>query len=370
VWCPEGCTVSERGEIVGIPRRKGSIWSSQLSGLYSLQRTWGNIAAEWVRLHKHPRERQSFYNSTLAETWSYSKKRTTVEQLGARLNNGQDCGMVPNWAQMLITSVDVQIDHLVWEVCAYDSKERCALIDYGIAEEWEHLENRSDGPMYRTFLREDGKEQRPVGVIIDSGFNTKRVYAFCRRNNSPQLRVLPCKGVDSLSGEPFRKTVVDKDGDKNPENLSTKRGNVLVLISTPYWQAVIQEWIDEPDIEKKFSIPSIASTDTDFLEQLLNEAQIERTNQRTHQPSLIWAKIDETVPNDYRDTLRYNRVMAEIIVRRRWHTLGRRVLGLVKEEAPLKEQSERKKKRNRPSAGGPLFMDRPGGWANFGGSTW
>lgn len=373
IWVPEGCTV-KNGEVIGTPRRQGSIWSSQLSGLYSLQRTWGDIASEWVRLHKHPRERQSFYNSTLAQTWSFTRKRTTVEELGSRLDNGTDIGLVPTWVQMLVVSVDVQVDHLVWMVCGYGSSERCVLIDYGIADEWDHLAHPTEGPMYRTYLRDDESQQKAAGVMIDSGFNTKKVYEFCRKHNTVDLRVLPCKGADSMGGDPYRKTVVGKDGEKNPEQLSTRKGNVLILVNNPYWQSVVQDWFDAPDIETKFSIPKVAAADVDLLEQLLNEGQIERVNQRTHQPALIWAKLNETIPNDYRDCLRYNRVMAEICVRRKWHSLGRRVIGMTagKPEAKPEESKKQRRKVNqqRSAGGNALLMDRPGGWANLGGRLW
>ena len=245
------------------------------------------------------------------------------------------------------------------------------MIDYGIADEWEHLAHPTEGPMYREYLREDDFKQRAIGVGIDSGFNTKKVSEFCRKHNTPALRVLPFKGADQMGGDPYRKSVVGKDGEKDPEQLSTRKGNVLILVNNPYWQSVVQDWFDDPDIKNKFSLPKVAAADVDLLEQLLNEGQIERTNQRTHQPSLIWAKLDETVPNDYRDCLRYNRVMAEICVRRKWHSLGRRVLGLVDQKAPVSEEEKtkqrRKASRQRSSGGNALLMDRPGGWANLGG---
>lgn len=82
----------------------------------------------------------------------------------------------------------------------------------------------------------------------------------------------------------------------------------------------------------------------DFLEQLLNEACVQKLTPQNITKE-AWERIDENVPNDYRDCRRYSFAAMLRVTR------GGEI------RKPVVKKAEKK-----PVRGGVTFLERPGGW--------
>lgn len=288
----------------------------QLSSLYSLRTTWGEVASARVRCGRNPRLIQNFVNSWEGETYSLFVKRRGIEEIKATL-------VVPSWRRgkvppgaMLVTmGVDVQADHQVYVACAWFEEERGCLFDWGYCDSWKEVADT-------LATRWDTAEGLRYGValaLVDSGYDTKVVYQFCADHSGPALGVLPSKGANTdLGGKPFKQTVLDEEGKtKGKRKRRVAFGKTLILVNTLYWQRAVQNWLDllTPDAHGGLGLVAEAADDDDLLSQLINEAYDPEKK--------VFDLVDGTIPNDFRDALRYARVAAEVKTRGKWRAMRR-----------------------------------------------
>src|SRR5690606_37938405 len=108
-WAPAGQRPNKRGKLVGTPKRQGTIWTSQLSSLYSLQLRWGDVAKKFVESSSKKRRLQMFINGWMAETFEPYKARTEPDQLAERLCLADfHRGTIPLGFTWLVGAIDVQ----------------------------------------------------------------------------------------------------------------------------------------------------------------------------------------------------------------------------------------------------------------------
>ena len=108
-------------------------------------------------------------------------------------------GTVPKEALMLTAAVDVQKDHFWWSVRAWGEHMTSWLVDYGggpgICETWIEIED----VLEREYQQEEtGESFRIYFALIDAGYRTEEVYAFCLEH--PGLTA-PSKGLDETSSK-------------------------------------------------------------------------------------------------------------------------------------------------------------------------
>lgn len=320
VWCPEGCTVNDdwaaeiatewrketamwRGWedspwIIGKPLRDGKDAGYQLSSLYALQLTWGDIAAEHVECHSRPVLMQNFVNQWLGETWEVTKNKTDWEQLGEKcINQKLPRGIVPKWASMLTVGVDRQEDKFPWVVEAWGPERTSATIAYGEAES---LEEIYLSVINQQWAHEDGGASLPVSfTLCDSGYKPDGVYEFCVRCSRGGVQVWPCKGSNHALDADYRMSKLGPN--------TSMPGMVLFHVDTIRSQL----WIDR-------QLSSLGPTDAggyslykgtlgehqDFLEQITNDSAVDdldgRNNVRQN-----WERANTNIPNDFRDCRRY-----------------------------------------------------------------
>lgn len=309
VWAPDGCSVDGSGAVQGTPFRTGSDWGYQLSSLYALTLGWGDVAAEFIRSKDQPRDLRNFVNSWMAKTWEEYRSTTTEDQLADRLCEDRPFNEVPDDAVFLTAGIDRQQSHVVYIVAAWGLGARGWVIRYGtcrdFAELWATVLSAGVRNASGTLLH-----RIPV-VLVDGGYETDETYQFCLRHCSSRQAVLPSKGMDSIKEESFRVTQHERAG-----------GLPLVGLNTNYWQEVIQRAFDRlrPGDGGSISFPREAREDLDFLKQLVNEAPSEKKDTRGYEKRQ-WVKRWDSVPNDFRDCLRYARAAAEYYVGRMWGRL-------------------------------------------------
>ena len=299
VWCPQGCAVNRGGRIVGEPTNPGSdvVGFGPLPSWYALTETWGSFARAWIRAKRRPRDLQDVVNSYLAETWAPKKSKSVAEIVGQRITGPTPRGFVPVGAEFLTVTIDRQAadeGFVVFVVLAHGDEDRVWLVQWGTAKKLADLWN----PVCRAvFPHADGTAgMTPVMTMVDSGWNTKDTYEFCKLHPG----VIPCKGSSTdLGGLPYR--IVNLQAGE-----TSKTRQMLMHVGTDFWETDVQIRLDdrlagEPG---SLTLASEARTDVDLLKQLCNGDLKDAIDSRGN-AKMCWVKKEEAQPNDYRDCVRY-----------------------------------------------------------------
>lgn len=329
VWAPEGCSVDKRGRLVGEARRGPRIWGGQLSSLYSLQLRWGDIAEKFVQSVGNPRNLRMFVNGWLSETWEPHKSKSEPEEVGERLSTDDPRGVIPQWATWLFAAVDCQADHYVWVVIAVGPGERVHLVDDGIADTLDWVE---ENVVKREFDHADGDGPlSPALTLVDSGFRTKDVYSFCQRFRGTKHRVQPCKGANTdCAGEAYEVKIIGvNEANQNARTkkvlVRTGRGLTRIRVNPYYYEPIIQEQLDEksPGESGALTLHAEAGGDMDLMRQLCNGAEAAEPS-KTDPNRHLWVKRWENEPNDKRDGVKYARCAVDVRFKRNWRMVETR----------------------------------------------
>lgn len=322
----------------------------RLPTLYAALTSWGVTASKFLRSKNHPKKLQNFVNSWLSEIWSVTKKQTTAEQVAARLGIDVPAGVVPEGVVFVSAGVDMQPiqGHFNWIVAGWGRDGAGWLIDYGLADSWEAVQEDVIDAVYEN--RDGSRTYRPVVSLIDSGSQPDPVYRFCAQPGNLR-RVLPLKGTDHLgSGKayevrPFEQT---KGANRLQREIRKLRGLHLVHVSRDYFESWLQDRLDNKRAGETGALHLCreATIDRDLLDQILNGALILDQDDRTGREKLEWQKVRPHEPDDFRAALRYASAAAELHVRGRWHLVGR-----PKKTAP-RPNPKREGKKNFATEGG------------------
>lgn len=339
VWCPEGCTVksdealrvaeshysratggddasvaddyvwrgwSHASWIDGRPVRDGTDAGYQLSSLYALSLSWGDIAAKFVGCKGKPENLRNFINQWLGETWELVKNRTTWEKLGERLVCDVPPAVVPSWASLVTVGVDRQGDHCVYIVDAWGPEGTSHTLEYG---ESENLEWIRDNILLKKYPFQDGGEIQPSMVLVDSGFQPHVIHAFCIAVRKLGVSILPCRGSTTAMNTDYSIVKLGKD--------TSAPGQWLCHVDTIRTQSWIEGQLH--NIKRGEGgchtiYRGSVEHHQDLLEQLLNDtAEVGLDSHNNSRES--WNRINTNIPNDLRDSRRYGYVAMLIATR-------------------------------------------------------
>jgi len=318
VWVPDGCgcdddkalaTVEKWREpgqepwrgwqaspwTTGEPVRDGQDWGSQLSSLYALARSWGDVAREFVECKKNPQNLRNFVNQWLAETWEITRHKATWEQLGQKLISTEPRFVCPKWATQLTMGVDRQADKFPWLIAAWGSDSRCSAIGYG---ECSSLSEINAKLLARSYERDGGASLRIDYTLIDSGFRPDGIYEFCRKRQQEGREVWPSKGSSVALESDYRKSLLGRN--------TSMPGMILYMIDTirtQLWMEGVLHTMGkgEPGSVSIHACP--IGEHQEFLEQLLNDAAVTELDSHNNARE-SWDRINTNIPNDYRDCWR------------------------------------------------------------------
>lgn len=251
-----------------------------LSQLYAINKKWGDVAYGFVK--SRGVASRGWVNSVLGEPWKQAGSRADEQDLLRTAAASQErdgayrMGTVPKDALVLTCSIDIQVDHVYYEVAGWGEHERKYLVDVGMepcpefpklpeelaelspADLSEGLEDHSDPRVReayaqwlalvsnnwdrvfklagRRYFRVDDATGEVVGEglpisfgVIDSGFRTGEVYRVCAQLGPNWL---PIKGEVGGTRQPTLMTPV-----KNAARFGLDKPLELMVINADYWKS-------------------------------------------------------------------------------------------------------------------------------------
>jgi len=168
--------------------------SFHLSALYSPWVTWVEIVQEWFNALHDVELMKVWTNTVLGETF----KAPARELSDQALMKSRTDYKVPETVLVTVCTVDIQADRIELMVSGWGAGELGWHLDkqiyYGdtsLPDVWEKLEAFITT---ETVTRDDGAVLKLNAIGIDSGFQTKMVYAFCKSTRHPRVYCLKGAG--------------------------------------------------------------------------------------------------------------------------------------------------------------------------------
>lgn len=187
-------------EASGVPRVTGWIptypdRARYGSHIVSWAASWNRlceVVLRWLESYADPNKRRDFVNNDLACPYIETLPGLDDESIRAHVLPGQQQGIVPDGTVALILTTDIMDSHYRYRVRAWAAdntswgiEEGQCLPDYGTL----------DALMAKVYLDRHGRHWTIRWAIIDSGYDTKKVYTFCARYPG---RAYPIKGSQAI----------------------------------------------------------------------------------------------------------------------------------------------------------------------------
>lgn len=162
-----------------------------LNKLYSPFVTWNSMVEEWLRAKETPERLQVFVNTALAETYDTNAgEKVDAHALTSRREAYGP--MLPESVVLLTAGIDVQQDRLEVEVVGWGKGEESWGIERRVLRgDLTNLEGDAwtalAGFLGKTYEHPVGTPLAISGTCIDTGYNTKEVYAWVIKQRSGGL---------------------------------------------------------------------------------------------------------------------------------------------------------------------------------------
>jgi len=273
-----------------------------ISRLYSAWRSWGQLAARWLKIGDDLSARQAFYNSVLALPWKQRTLKPDEDKIQGHIWPTARPLCVPEGFEYITAGADVQLRNVYYGVWAWRADGASHLIEYGEMGGIEQLEAVAAG----LYAKNDDSKSGVGAFFVDSRYQTGEVEDFCRR----YANAFACKGsvvaaVPRTGPVSLAYVKTDSKGRKLPP--SNWRAYVSVHTGSfkeELHMALEIEWdfkgIDPPPRYVSFH----ADTEMDFIRPLTAEERVEKQDIRgrvTHE----W--VQKSKDNHYLDTTVYAR---------------------------------------------------------------
>lgn len=297
--------------------RKVSFW---ISALYSYFLTWEDIASEFLASKDDPEKLQNFANSWLAEPWEDTKLKTSADLVLDRQTDVPEY-VVPDWAKLLTGGVDVQENCLYWTIRAWGN----GITSQNIAHGQAYGLNEIERIMNLAFRTESGEQKVVNLALIDSGYDTDKVYDFCVKNSE---WAMPAKGASHPMQTHYRLSVVNKAG-------SRANGINLVIVDGGKYKDMIAGRMRRENGAGSWMV--YKGCDEEYASQVTSEHKVSVKKGRKSQ--LEWQKKSTHADNHYLDAEVYAMAAADMLGVRTLH-LEEMEAEPVQQEQPVQQKEE------------------------------
>lgn len=251
-----------------------------INELYSPWSSWGNMASEFLKVHKNPQRLKVWINTSLGEPWEEKGETVDEDSLKARREHYTP-EELPADVLVLTAGVDVQNDRLECEVVGWGQDDESWSIDYkviygspALGDVWETL----DDYLKTSYYHPSGSRLRVAAACIDSGgHHTDQVYRFCKPRQV--RRVYAVKG-SSQAGQ----SIAGKASKTNKAKV------LLFSVGTDTAKEQIYSFLKIADVGPGYCHFSHHHNDEQYFKGLTCEQAVTRYNKGHAQ--IVWVKPD------------------------------------------------------------------------------
>lgn len=281
--------------------------------------SWADAAREYEAAKKEyetlkkTEKLRTFYNTVLGLVYTEPGESPEWQRIYERRDN-YSIGSVPlNFEDVfaLTCGVDIQRDRIEAEVVAWGKNKASWSVEYVVfpgstvnEEVWAELEFFLD----RTYKTLDGRDLKIKGIGIDSGYETQKVYNFCRKF-SPN-RVFAMKGMEHLTVSVGAPRAVDV---KIKGRIIKRRAVKVWPVGVSILKTELYSWLklDPPEGDH---VPSgychFPEYDSEYFKQLTAEKLVTRRNRRGY---VVQEWVKDRDRNEALDCRVYARATAALV---------------------------------------------------------
>ncbi|MFZ4597811.1 MAG: terminase gpA endonuclease subunit [Terrimicrobiaceae bacterium] len=184
------------------PRAVSDHISAHISSLYSPQLSWGDLARLFLQKKSSPGGMHDFYNNFLGLPWENRAAQVKEDAVLQLRDPSYTVGQLPIDPVIITLCADPGQTETHWTAEARLSTGESYVIDYGTVLAIEDL--LSDEFLAARKYSFGETTHSPRFGLIDSGYNTERVYALCARSGG---LFMPSKGSTASFGTWTQSTV-------------------------------------------------------------------------------------------------------------------------------------------------------------------
>ena len=172
------------------------LWSA-----YSPLQSFERIARAWLSAKGEGAKEQTFWNDTVGKAYRVLGESPPWEDLRDRgAESDYAHGFIPAGYPLLTCGVDCQGDRVEWQVVAWGTNFRRAVVEYGVFEghiSEEECQTKLNGLLKQGFRNAYGRKIEIDMLAIDGNAYTEDVWGWARKH--PANRVIMVRGVPQES---------------------------------------------------------------------------------------------------------------------------------------------------------------------------
>ena len=205
--CPEcGCAIEDhhRSDMIphvewraSNPKMKRYHRSFYLWSAYSPLQSFERIARSWLAAKGDPPKEQTFWNDVVGKAYRVLGESPPWEDLRDRASEADyHRGTIPAGYPLLTCGVDCQGDRVEWQVVAWGTNKRRAVVEYGVFNGHisdEKCQANLNALLKQGFRNAYGRKIEIDMLAIDGNAYTEEVWEWARRH--PAGRVIMVRGV-------------------------------------------------------------------------------------------------------------------------------------------------------------------------------
>jgi len=351
LWVPAGQRLDKQGRLTGKPDRSCRHVSFRSQSLDTASISWGWAAEEYLIARKNSALRE-YWNNWLGRAWKSARGAPKWKQVGTRLAQPHERGLVPTAALFLTAGLDVMPDFSRWVVRAWGEGSTSWLVDWGTVklrpnEAGDMIPNSDLAQLEDLLFTRNFKLVAPnrVGAEalrvrmagVDTGHRIWDVWQWGRAQIAKHGDRLRFVAGDTRAhvGQFFKLGVVEK---------SARTGKVYEG-GMRRWMINVDTYKD--DIHRRLTAPlgeqgnyffcaDVCGCGEEYLRELCNEAKIETLDKKGRQV-VEWRVVDKHTGNHYFDCEVYDRAIADMITGQDWGEVWRRCMPPARQVAPPEE---------------------------------
>lgn len=276
----------------------------RLPGWYALWVDLWQVAAERVLAGEDLARLVDFYNQTAGQPFKAQVARPQVQIFAEKCRSGAPpARVVPDWAALLIASVDVQASRFYYVIRAWGHGHRSQRVDHGQVYTWDELRQRCLLSAY-PFADASRPPLRAALIGIDSGHKPHDVYAFALQDLG---RIKVIKG-DKPGRRPIR---VSQQTYQDPRRPRSPLHIYLHLLDVGYFKDLLAGMVRNKLEDGSDQWLLNDADDPDYNQQMASEQKVLKRKGRST-PYWIWEPVIDGAANHYWDCEVYQLALADI----------------------------------------------------------